>query len=176
MYPAFSIVFFTTASGAGFALLFLLGLGAPLALLPSSPSFGFAALATAVLLAAGGLVSSAAHLGRPERAWRAFSQWRTSWLSREGVMAVATYFPAIAAAVCWTAGERTGALFAPFALLAALAALATLFTTGMIYASLRPIPQWSQPLTAPIYITLGLASGAVLLNAILHALSVAHPW
>src|SRR5262249_61390439 len=87
-----------------------------------------------------------------------------------------TYFPAIAAAVCWTAGERTGALFAPFALLAALAALATLFTTGMIYASLRPIPQWSQPLTAPIYITLGLASGAVLLNAILHALAVAHPW
>src|SRR5215813_780502 len=76
MHPAFSIVFFTTASGAGFALLALLGLGAPLALLPSSSSFGFAALAIALLLAAGGLVSSVFHLGRPERAWRAFSQWR----------------------------------------------------------------------------------------------------
>ncbi len=34
MHPALSIIFFTTASGAGFALLLLLGLGAPLGLLP----------------------------------------------------------------------------------------------------------------------------------------------
>ena len=37
----------------------------------------------------------------------------------------------------------------------------------MIYASLRTIRQWHQPLTAPIYIALGLASGAVLLNLLL---------
>jgi DMSO reductase anchor subunit len=43
----------------------------------------------------------------------------------------------------------------------------TLYTTGMIYASLRTIRQWYQPLTAPIYIGLGLASGAVLLNLLL---------
>src|SRR6195952_4011081 len=91
MHPALSIVFFTTASGAGFALLLVLGLGEPLGLLPPSASFGFAALALAVLLSAGGLASSAFHLGRPERAWRAFSQWRSSWLSREGVAAMAVY-------------------------------------------------------------------------------------
>ena len=34
-------------------------------------------------LAAGGLVSSVFHLGRPERAWRALAGWRHSWLSRE---------------------------------------------------------------------------------------------
>ena len=34
-----------------------------------------------------GLISSTAHLGHPERAWRALSQWRSSWL-REGVLAV----------------------------------------------------------------------------------------
>ena len=34
MHPTFSIVLFTTASGAGFGLLFLLGLGVPLGLLP----------------------------------------------------------------------------------------------------------------------------------------------
>src|SRR5258707_3637575 len=82
MHPALSIVFFTTSSGAGFALLILLGLGAPLGLLPPSASFGFAATVIAVLLAAGGLASSAFHLGRPERAWRAVSQWRSSRLLR----------------------------------------------------------------------------------------------
>src|ERR1700712_3985023 len=99
MHPALSIVFFTTASGAGFALLLVLGLGEPLGLLPPSASFGFAALALAVLLSAGGLASSAFHLGRPERAWRAFSQWRSSWLSREGVIASFTYLPALALGV-----------------------------------------------------------------------------
>ena len=48
----------------------------------------------ALVLITAGLLSSTAHLGRPERAWRAFSQWRTSWLSREGVAAVFTYVPA----------------------------------------------------------------------------------
>src|SRR5438105_1849349 len=34
MHPTFSIVIFTTASGAGFALLFLIGIGVPLGLMP----------------------------------------------------------------------------------------------------------------------------------------------
>src|SRR5260370_11358365 len=101
MHPALSIVFFTTASGAGFALLLLIGLTVPLGLLPANGGFGFAVLATAFVLAAGGLVSSVFHLGRPERAWRAFSQWRSSWLSREGVMAGATFFPAALFAIGW---------------------------------------------------------------------------
>ena len=42
----------------------------------------------------------------------------------------------------------------------------------MIYASLRTIRQWHQPLTAPIYIVLGLASGAVLLNLLLRLLGM----
>ena len=68
MHPALSIVFFTTASGAGFSLFLLLGLGGALDLLPSSSGFGLAALALAALLAAGGLASSA--LGRD---WSAFA-------------------------------------------------------------------------------------------------------
>ena len=101
MHPALSIVFFTTASGAGFALLLLLGVLVPLGLLPPAASFGFAALAVAVVLAAGGLASSVLHLGRPERAWRAFSQWRSSWLSREGVFSVLTFLPAAAFGIGW---------------------------------------------------------------------------
>ena len=63
-------------------------------LCPTERWLGIAGFALAFTLITGGLLSSTAHLGRPERAWRAFSQWRTSWLSREGVMAVATYVPA----------------------------------------------------------------------------------
>ena len=43
---------------------------------------------SAVLMSAGGLSFSLMHLGHPERAWMALSQWRSSWLSREGVAAV----------------------------------------------------------------------------------------
>src|SRR5579862_5903884 len=107
MHPALSIIFFTTASGAGFALLLLIGIGVPLQLLPENAGFGLAVLATAFTLAAGGLVSSVFHLGRPERAWRAFSQWRSSWLSREGVMAVLTFLPALLFAFGWTIQNRT---------------------------------------------------------------------
>src|SRR5258708_36817688 len=101
MHPALSIVFFTTASGAGFALLLLLGLAVPLGLLPESSGFGFVALATAFVLAAAGLVSSAFHLGHPERAWRAFSQWRSSWLSAEGGIAAMTFWPAAGCRLGW---------------------------------------------------------------------------
>ncbi|MBV9553384.1 MAG: dimethyl sulfoxide reductase anchor subunit, partial [Alphaproteobacteria bacterium] len=79
MNPSFSIVFFTTASGAGFGLLALIGVAAPLGLVPQSARFGLVALATATALAVAGLLSSFLHLGRPQRAWRAFSQWRSSW-------------------------------------------------------------------------------------------------
>src|SRR6202790_4773063 len=133
MHPALSIVFFTTSSGAGFALLILLGLGAPLGLLPPSASFGFAATVIAVLLAAGGLASSAFHLGRPERAWRAFSQWRSSWLSREGVAAVATYAPALLVAWGWVVSGSAGGVWGACAVLTAAGAAATVVCTAHIY-------------------------------------------
>src|SRR5438270_12936922 len=141
MHPALSIVFFTTASGAGFALLLLLGLAVPLGLLPESSGFGFVALATAFVLAAAGLVSSAFHLGRPERAWRAFSQWRSSWLSREGVMSVLTFVPATIFGSGWVFFGETGGLIGQCGFLAAICAAVPIACTGVIYASLRSINQ-----------------------------------
>jgi sulfite dehydrogenase (quinone) subunit SoeC len=164
MHPALSIVFFTTASGAGFSLLLLLGLGGPLALLPSSSGFGFAALALAALLAAGGLASSAFHLGRPERAWRAFSQWRSSWLSREGVFSVLTFLPAAVFGIGWVFfGVRSG-LVGLCGILAAALAAATIYCTGMIYASLKPVRQWHNQWVVPNYLVLGLMSGCLILD------------
>jgi DMSO reductase anchor subunit len=167
MHPAYSVILFTTASGAGYGLLAWLALAGMLGLLPAERWLGIFGFGLAFVLITAGLLSSTAHLGRPERAWRAFSQWRSSWLSREGVMAVATYVPAGLLAIGWVVLERNDGIFALLALLTVVCALGTLYTTGMIYASLRTIRQWHQPLTAPVYIGLGLASGVVLLNCLL---------
>jgi DMSO reductase anchor subunit len=166
MHPSLSIVFFTTASGAGFGLLMLLGIGVPLGLLPSNAGFAFAALATAVGLAVAGLGSSVLHLGRPERAWRAFSQWHTSWLSREGVLAVATFIPAAVFGIGWLLSGATGKLVGLCGILAAVLAVGTLYCTGMIYRSLKPIRQWHNCWVVPNYLALGLLSGLLLLDLI----------
>lgn len=164
MHPSFSIIFFTTASGAGFALLFLLGLGAPLGWLPEGGWFAFAALAVAMALAVGGLGSSVLHLGRPERAWRAFSQWRSSWLSREGVFAVLTFLPTLPFAIGWVFFGATRGFVGLCGIIAAALAAATIWCTGMIYASLKPIHEWCNHWVLPGYLTLALMSGLLLLD------------
>jgi DMSO reductase anchor subunit len=94
MNPAFSVIFFTTASGAGFGLFAWMGLLALTNHLPARMPAGLALVAGAILAVAG-LGSSIGHLGQPLRAWRAFSQWRSSWLSREGVLAIACLVSAL---------------------------------------------------------------------------------
>ena len=176
MYPAYSVILFTTASGAGLGLLTWLALFALLGVIPVERWLGFTGLASSFVLVAGGLLSSTMHLGRPERAWRALSQWRTSWLSREGVMVIATAGLALVLAIGWLYFERVDGVFAVAAAVVVVCAIVTLYATGMIYASLRTIRQWHQALTAPIYVTLGLASGAVLLRTLLVVLGEASPW
>ena len=167
MQPTFSIVCFTTASGAGFALLLIVGIGVPLALLPLDPWFGAAALGAAFAFAVGGLISSVFHLGRPERAWRAFSQWRSSWLSREGVLSVATFVPAIVFAIGWLVFGRTAGGFGFSGFLAAVLAAGTIVCTGMIYASLKPIRQWHNRWVVPNYLLLALMGGFLLLDLVI---------
>ena len=176
MHPAYSVILFTTASGAGLGLLAWLALLGMTGAVAADRWLGFVGFALALLLHTCGLLASTAHLGRPERAWRAFSQWRTSWLSREGVMAVATYVPGGLLAIGWVFLGRADGIFALMAVLTVACALATLVTTGMIYASLRTIRQWHQPLTTPIYVALGLASGAVLANLLLALFGEARFW
>ncbi len=167
MHPAYSVIFFTTASGAGLGLLAWLGLGNALDLLPKSQWFGFFGVGLAVVLLSAGLMSSTFHLGRPERAWRAFSQWRSSWLSREGVSAVLTYIPTGVLGIGWGIMGITDGAVAVAGVVAAVLAIVTIYTTGMIYASLPTIRAWYQPLVPIVYIALGLASGAVLLTLLL---------
>ncbi|MEM9331911.1 MAG: DmsC/YnfH family molybdoenzyme membrane anchor subunit [Pseudomonadota bacterium] len=156
MHPAISVIFFTVTSGAGFGFLALIGLGVPL------PADGIGAFVAAVIaggLCVAGLVSSTFHLGHPERAWRAFSQWRSSWLSREGVCAVFTLILFGLYALNWVFfGERNYLL----GLLVTLGSLATVFTTAMIYAQLKTVPSWNTLLTPVCYMLFALGSGVLL--------------
>lgn len=169
MRPAISVIFFTVSSGAGLGLLALLALvdlmqlGADL----SRQTTLIAVVAGSALVTAG-LVSSTFHLANPKNAWRALSQFRRSWLSREGVFAVALYVPLLAYAALIAGGAGRGAVTIAALALGALA-LATLYSTGMIYACLKTVPQWHTRLVPAAYVVLGLYSGALVLLALIGA-------
>jgi DMSO reductase anchor subunit len=163
MHPAYSVIFFTSASGGGFLLLALLGVFGAMGVLPADPVLGLVSFGLAFAMVTAGLLASTFHLGHPERAWRAFSQWRSSWLSREGVLAVATYVPSGLYAIGWIGFGRVVPLLG---WLTALLALATVAATAMIYVSLKPIQRWANRYVLPNYLLLGWASGATWLALI----------
>jgi sulfite dehydrogenase (quinone) subunit SoeC len=163
--PAYSVILFTTASGAGYGLLALLGLVGFNHGPASSLGFALTALVVALGLITIGLLSSTLHLGRPGRAWRAFSQWRSSWLSREGVLAVLTFPFALAFGAAWC-GYAPAALIAPLGVVTAVLCAATVLATGKIYATLITIPAWNTSFTVPVYLVLALGTGACLLAVI----------
>ncbi|AID27863.1 DMSO reductase anchor subunit [Mesorhizobium sp. USDA 4775] len=172
MHPAFSVIFFTTATGAGYGLLAVLGVLGGLQIIPADFWLGLVGLGLALGLIAAGLLSSTGHLGRPERGWRAFSQWRSSWLSREGVASVITFIPAGLFGLGWVFFGRTEGWVAIAGLLAAIGAIVTVCTTGMIYASLKPIAQWHSRYTLPAYLIFAAMTGSVLLSALLQGFGI----
>jgi DMSO reductase anchor subunit len=175
MHPAFSVIFFTAASGAGYGLLFALGVLAPFRRLPADNWLGLLSVGLALALVVGGLVSSTFHLGHPERAWRALSQWRSSWLSREAVASLFTFVPTGLFGLAWILSGRTDGIIAVMGVLMAASAAATVVTTGMIYASLKPIGQWHSPYTLPSYLIFATMTGLVLLSALLTLRGVPDP-
>ena len=155
MHPAPSVIVFTTLSGLGFGLLFWLGLGLPV--VTGWAAFFYFALAFGC--AVGGLLASTFHLGHPERAWRAFTQWRSSWLSREGLCAVASLvvFGLYAIGLVFM-----GQQWVVLGLLGSVLAIGTVFTTAMIYTQLKTVPRWNTPVTPVLFLTLSLGGGALL--------------
>ncbi|NSX54106.1 dimethyl sulfoxide reductase anchor subunit family protein [Parasulfitobacter algicola] len=163
MHPAPSIILFTVLSGLGFGLLFWLGLGFP----PVTGFSAFAFFTIAYLLAIGGLISSTFHLGNPQRALKAFTQWQTSWLSREAWLSVF--------ALTFMGLYAIGAVFfatriAPLGWIGSALALATVYATSMIYGQLKTVPRWNQPTTPALFLMLSLAGGALLAGQVTYAL------
>ncbi|MEH6825800.1 MAG: DmsC/YnfH family molybdoenzyme membrane anchor subunit [Motiliproteus sp.] len=171
MHPAFSVLIFTVASGAGYGLFALLvlahlsGVGQI-----EQTSMIFSAGVLALVLITGGLMSSTLHLANPKNAWRAFSRFKTSWLSREAVFAVLFYPFALIYLGSVLFAEELGGVAALVTLVSGLVAvtlaMVTLFCTSMIYASLKTIRQWCTSLTPLNYLALGLMSGALCLAAV----------
>ena len=166
MTPTSSVLLLTTLTGFGYGLLAWLGILATFGNLPPSRLFLPVAVVVALGFVSAGLVASMLHLGRPERAWRAFSQWRSSWLSREGVASLVTYPPALAFAALWWLLGPDAISTRTFGAIAAGLGLLTVGCTAMIYASLNPIRQWHNPHTLPDYLIYAIFSGAVLLAAL----------
>lgn len=155
MHPALSIIVFTVLSGLGYGLAAVLGLGV---LDASATSTKLAHLAALALISAG-LLASTLHLGNPQRAWRAVTQWRSSWLSREGVMALLTFLPLLCSAY---ASVIDGRYLAVPGLVGSAGCLATVYCTSMIYASLRSVQSWNTPLTSMNFLLASLGGGLVL--------------
>ncbi|MBJ6981637.1 DmsC/YnfH family molybdoenzyme membrane anchor subunit [Luteimonas sp. MC1572] len=178
MRPALSIILFTALSGAGYGLLAWTGIAIALLALRGGLSTAldgvqFAGVVLGLVLSTVGLLSSLGHLGQPRRAWRALSQWRTSWLSREGVLAIATTVPALAviALLVWMpASAARASWLALLGVLLAVLALATVACTAMIYASLKPIPAWRHPLVVPVYLLFALLTGLALQYLVMAAM------
>ena len=155
MHPAPSVILFSVLSGAGFGLLAYLGFGVV------TPA-GWAAFAWWGLgygLAVAGLLASTFHLGNPRRAWRAFSQWRTSWLSREAWASVASLLVLAPVALSdWLGlGWPRG-----IGVIGAALALVTVFTTAMIYTQIKAVPRWHHWLTPVMFLSFAVAGGATL--------------
>jgi DMSO reductase anchor subunit len=158
MRPAFSVLFLTTLIGAGqglFIALFFVEL-----LVPNlSREFYVGGAFIVLVLSSLGGVSSVFHLGHPERAWRAMTQWRTSWLAREGIA-----LPAFMGAVfAWGVAHWFGLGYTlALGVLGVVLASALFICTGMIYVAIKVLKEWSHPLTVVNFVVLGCASGTTL--------------
>lgn len=167
MDPAYSVILFTSSSGAGYGLIAWLALARLTGLWEISPVAALVSCLVALALISTGLLSSTFHLGHPERAWRAMSQWKTSWLSREGVFAILAYPAALVFTAGWIWPKISPAMMIAAAALTLVLALVTVISTGMIYASLKTIPRWHNHWVVPVYVALAAASGGLLFSVVL---------
>ncbi|UCB56229.1 MAG: dimethyl sulfoxide reductase anchor subunit [Thiotrichales bacterium] len=180
MHPAFSVIFLTTLIGVAQGLFLALYTGqlySVVNVLPVQDSHSFYGLGSllALVFLSGGLIASFFHLGRPERAWRSATQWRTSWLSREVVVLPAFMgLTALYGLIHYfdlnpVLFKFSGVFVVDLSLLVGavntLLAFTLFFCTGMIYACIKFLQEWATPLTVVNYMLLGSASGFSLATA-----------
>ena len=163
MHPSKSIIFFTVISGTGYGI--FIGLLFNILFIEISYSLSYKLFISLVsfLMIVLGLLSSTLHLGHPERAWRAFSQWKSSWLSREGLVSVITFFPMVLFYYFWI-NNINGYVF--LLIILCVFSLLTIFCTGQMYATLKTIPSWNNSLVTPIYIFNGITVGSLFVYSI----------
>lgn len=153
MNPAPSVIVFTVLSGMGFGFLALLGL------FGAQGWVAFFLWGTGFGLAVAGLVASTFHLGNPQRALLAFTQWRSSWLSREAWASVVTLGLLAPQALSDWLGLGWGR---GLGIAGAAGCVVTVFCTSMIYAQLKTVPRWHHWTTPAVFLGFAAAGGLVL--------------
>ncbi len=168
MHPAYSVILFTTASGAGYGLAGAAWPRGP----PARPCVEPLAFAlTAIVIALALITRRAPVIDLPSRP----SRTRLA-----GLLAMALVL-AVARRCCLRRDLCAGARLRrcvdrPHRGAATRSARSassqpsmcavTVFCTAKIYSTLTTIRAWSQPLTVPVYLAFALATGATLLTAI----------
>lgn len=161
-----------------FTLASQLAVGAFVLLWVLSPTLGPAAagftglLLIGIVLALGcGAVAATLHLGNPINAWRALSNWRTSWLSRE--MLLGGLFGGLATllmALHWL-GITAGPLWLALGGLTSVVGLTLVYGIGKLYM-LRTVPAWNSPATPVTFFATTFLLGSTMLGA---GLAVTYP-
>ena len=160
MKPAISLILFTVLSGFGFGLLFWLNLN-----LHSAEMFSdIVIFPIAFIVSVVGLIASSFHLGNPQRALLAFTQWRSSWLSREAVLAVTTLLTSFVHVILIVFYQIE---LSWLGYVASVFCLATIFSTAMIYTQMKTVPRWNMKMTPMLFLLYGIAGSSVVLNQII---------
>jgi DMSO reductase anchor subunit len=168
MHPALSVIFFTVLSGAGYGLMTLLiisivfdvdgGMSNRQVIITSLVALG---------LITAGLLSSSFHLANPKNAWRSMSRFRTSWLSREAVLAITFYPFTMLWLLQWYLGQDlSNGWTLLLTVMVFMGSVMVNFATGMLYATLKTIPQWNTSLTPANFMMLGMMLGSLLLSTL----------
>lgn len=174
MNPPFSVVFLTTFIGMAqgcFLALFGEQLREQFSTAPASGNLlSYGAMIVLLLLIAG-LAASFFHLGHPERAWRAATMWRTSWLSREVIAlpifmcvvliyATLSFFPIFNPDVSFNLLAAKSSLIIGVA--GGVSLLLILVCLGMVYLSIKILQQWRTHLLIVNFVLVSCVAGFVL--------------
>ena len=174
MHPAFSVIFLTTLIGTGQGLFLAMFLVESLSIVEVLPEQSADFYATggviSLLLMVVGLFASFFHLGRPERAWRAATMWRTSWLSREVIMLPSFMLVVFLYAMNhYSVGDVSSAsvdgevqITVLLGITGVILCFALFICTGMIYACLKFLQEWHTAFTPINFILMGVMSGFTL--------------
>ena len=174
MHPAFSVIFLTTLIGAGQGLFLAMFLVESLSIVDVLPEQTGNFYATggliALILLVVGLFASFFHLGRPERAWRSATMWRTSWLSREVIMLPLFMLVVFLYAMNhYSVGDVSSAsidgevqMTVLLGITGVILCFALFICTGMIYACIKFLQEWHTPFTPINFILMGVMSGFTL--------------
>jgi len=165
--PDSTVIYFTVCLGTGYGIIVSLILILFQSEVTIDQNIKLIIAIISYFLIISGLLSSTLHLGHPKRAWRALSQWRSSWLSREGVASIFTFAPLTLFFIFWIFTNYTKIIFL-LLIASSISSIITTICTAKIYSSIKAIPAWNNPLVPIIYILNSLVLGSLFTFTLLY--------